>query len=178
MQGGVLGRQSQRAASGSPATYIARFCTGHAEFLTFCHLLDVQAQVLNTGAIDQFRILERKCLDHAQALGRFLHGLDDARAAGKLQARDVPYAPHQLAQKENRRRRHDEAAERHNRILRHHHDGEPDQRNQIAADSGDQKIDHRRHRVAPVVSRAMNSDECRSAKKLIFSCSSLSDMRR
>ena len=32
--------------------------------------------------------------------------------------------------------------------------------------------------LAPVVSRAMNSDECRSAKKLIFSCSSLSNMRR
>ena len=32
--------------------------------------------------------------------------------------------------------------------------------------------------LAPVVIRAMNSDECRSAKKLIFSCRSLSNMRR
>ena len=31
---------------------------------------------------------------------------------------------------------------------------------------------------APVVSRAMNSDECRSAKKLMFSCNSLSNIRR
>ena len=32
--------------------------------------------------------------------------------------------------------------------------------------------------LAPVVSRAMNSDEWRSAKKLIFSRNSLSNMRR
>ena len=32
--------------------------------------------------------------------------------------------------------------------------------------------------VAPVVSRAMNSDEWRSAKKLIFSCMSFSNIRR
>ena len=32
--------------------------------------------------------------------------------------------------------------------------------------------------VAPVVSRAMNSDECRSEKKPMFSVSSLSNMRR
>ena len=32
--------------------------------------------------------------------------------------------------------------------------------------------------AAPVVSRAMNSDEWRSAKKPMFCCSSLSNMRR
>ena len=68
--------------------------------------------------------------------------------------------------------------ERHDRILRHHHDNEPDQRHQIAADGGDEKVEHRRRRVAPVVIRAMNSGRMPVGEEAIFWCSSLSNMRR
>ena len=34
------------------------------------------------------------------------------------------------------------SADRHHRILHHHDDAQPDQRHQIAADGGDQKVDH------------------------------------
>ncbi len=34
------------------------------------------------------------------------------------------------------------AGDRHDRVLDHHHDGQADQRHQIAADGGDEKIDH------------------------------------
>ncbi len=106
---------------------------------------------LSTAATLEFEpplhlVLERKRLDHAQALQRFLHGLDDARAAGELHAGDVADPPRQLAQKEDRRWRGDEAGERHHWILGHHHDCQPDQRHQVAADGSDQKIDDRRYR--------------------------------
>ncbi len=67
-------------------------------------------------------VLEREGLDHAHALQRFLHGLDDAGAAGELHARDAAHPADHLAQEEECRRRHDEAGERHQRILHHHHD--------------------------------------------------------
>ncbi len=104
-------------------------------------------------------VLERERLDHAHALKRFLHRLDDARAAGELRPRDAAHAAHQLAQDQERRRSHDEADKRHDRILDHHHDRQSDERQQVAADGGDEKIDNLATALAPVVSRAMNSDE-------------------
>ena len=47
-----------------------------------------------------------------------------------------------LRKKKNAGGAHDEADQRHRRILDHHHDAEPDQRHQIAADGRDEKIDH------------------------------------
>jgi hypothetical protein len=72
----------------------------------------------------------------------FLHGLDDAGAAGKLHARYAAHPPDHLAQEKQRRRRHDQSGDRHHRILDHHHDRQPDERHQIAADGGDEEIDH------------------------------------
>ena len=43
-------------------------------------------------------VFEREGLDDAHALQRFLHGLDDARAAGELHAGDAAHAADQLAQ--------------------------------------------------------------------------------
>ena len=87
-------------------------------------------------------VLEAEGLDHAHALQRFLHGLDDAGAAVELHAGDAAHAADDLAQKVEGRRRANEAEQRHRRILNHHHDAKSDQRHQIAADRGDQQIDH------------------------------------
>ena len=63
------------------------------------------------------------------------------RATGELHARDAADAAHHLAKEQKRRRDDDEADQRHDRIL-HHHDGDKaDERQQIAADRGDQQID-------------------------------------
>ena len=67
-------------------------------------------------------VLERECLDHANALQGFLHSLDDLRATGELHARDATHPADQLAQEQKRRRRHDNADKRHHRILDHHDD--------------------------------------------------------
>ncbi len=91
-------------------------------------------------------VFERECLDHSHALQGFLHGLDDARAAGELHAGDAAHPADQFAKEQKRGRRHDEAGKRHHRILHHHHDAKPDQRHQIAAYCGDEKIDHLAHR--------------------------------
>jgi hypothetical protein len=45
----------------------------------------------------------------------------------------------------------------------------PIEREHIAPDRGDQQRQHEVRGVAPVVSRAMNSEECRSEKKPMFS---------
>ena len=86
-------------------------------------------------------VFEREGLDGADALHRLLHGLQDARAAEELVAGDAVDAADHLAQHHERGRRHDEAEKRHDRVLIDHHREQADQREQIAADRGDDQVD-------------------------------------
>ena len=88
-------------------------------------------------------------------------------------------AADQLAQDEERRRRDHEAEERHQRVFHDHHGNQPDQRQKVAADRGDQQVDHLRAGGARRSTAArMNSVECRLEKKPMPSLSSLAKTRR
>ena len=87
-------------------------------------------------------ILERECLDDADALQGFLQRLHDACGAGELVQRNGLDAVDELAQDEHRRRHDDDAEQRHDRVLNGHDRGKPDQREEVAADRGNEQIEH------------------------------------
>ena len=87
------------------------------------------------------RVFERVGLDDPDALHGLLHGFEDARAAGELALGDAGDAPDHLAQEVERRRHHDEAEERHHRVLHDHHDQQGDEHEQVAADGPDDEVD-------------------------------------
>ncbi len=97
------------------------------------------------GAIEplQHRLFQRERLDDADALDRLLHRLQHLRAAGVAVPGDAMDAADQLAQHQHGGRRDDEARDRHHRILDHHHRGEADQGQEIAARRRDQHVEHR-----------------------------------
>ena len=125
-------------------------------------------------------VFERERLDDAHALQRLLHRLDRARAAGELRLRDRADAADQLAQHDHRRRRDDRAPT--SDIT-----GswititttEADQRQEIAADRGDQQVEHvvrgggAGGQPRDEFGRVAVGEDSRCSR-----CSSLSNMRR
>ena len=90
-------------------------------------------------------VFEREGLDHAHALQRFLHGLDDARAAvncmrAMLRTRATSLRRTSIAGGAATKPAIDITGSCITITMT-----KPDQRHQIAADGGDQKIDDRRH---------------------------------
>ncbi len=87
-------------------------------------------------------VFERECLHRADALERFLHRLQDVGGAGELVEGEALDALDQLAQHQHRRRHHDEADERHHRVLPHHHADHGEQHHEVAPDGVDQHVEH------------------------------------
>ena len=121
-----------------------------------------------------------KALTMRMPCTRLLQGLEHARAAGELAcARPCVMRLDQLAQDQHRRRHDDEAEQRHHRILHHHHGEQADQREQIAADRGDQQVEHlARGGGAGRQPRDEFGANAASAKKPRFCCSSRSNSVR
>ena len=91
-------------------------------------------------------VFQRERLDDADALQRLLQRLDDTGAAHELAVRDPFDAADQLAQHQQSRRRHHEGEKRHQRVFDDHDGDQPDQRQQVAAERGDQEVDDLRRR--------------------------------
>ena len=85
-------------------------------------------------------LFERERLDGADALQRFLHGFQNVGGAEELAVGESLDPFHELAQYQHCRRRHDEAEQRHQRILDHHHGDEADQEQDVAADRVDELV--------------------------------------
>ena len=88
------------------------------------------------------RVFEREGLERAHALQGLLQRLENLRAAGKLVVRDRLDAADHLAQDQHCRRHDDDAEERHDGILHSHDRGEADERQQIAANRGNEQVQH------------------------------------
>ena len=72
-------------------------------------------------------VFQREGLHGADALQRFLHGLQDVSRPGELVIGKALDPLHELAQHQHRRRRDAESQQRHVGILHQHHGDEPDQ---------------------------------------------------
>ena len=92
-------------------------------------------------------ILEGERLDDANALRGLLHRFHHLRGALELARHDLAHADADLAHPEHRERNQHQRQERKQRILRHHDDDEPDNRQRVARKCRDQKVEHGARRL-------------------------------
>ena len=90
-------------------------------------------------------VFQRERLDGADALQGFLHRLQNVGGAGELGIGQPLDPLHQFSQHEERGRRDEPCEQRHIGVLIDHQSDQRDQRQQIAADRGDEQVEDLRH---------------------------------
>ena len=92
-------------------------------------------------------VLEREGLDDADALRGLLQQLHHLHRALELARHDPAHANADLAHADGGQRHEHQRQQRQQRVLRHHHDDEADDRQRVAGERGDEKVEHAARRL-------------------------------